>query len=77
MSTEMSDSTKKGSDEPVVRQSIEIAEVLQVHADEAFGFVEKHEGFTYTPEQDKAVLRKIDKHLMPLVQLPCDSREAC
>ncbi|CZR58593.1 related to allantoate permease [Phialocephala subalpina] len=67
MSAETSDATKKGSIEPAVRNSIEIAEVLQVHADEAFGFVEKHEGFTYTLEQGKAVLRKIDKHLMPLM----------
>lgn len=67
MSVEKPDSSNKISEEPAVRQSIEIAEVLEIHADEAFGFVEKHEGFTYTPEQDNAVLRKIDKHLMPLV----------
>ncbi len=51
------------------RPSIEIVEAQYQHADEALGFVEKHEGFTYTPEQDKAVLRKIDRHLMPLVYL--------
>ena len=48
-------------------QSIEIIEALPAHADEALGFVEKHERFSYTPEQDRAVLRKFDRHLMPLV----------
>lgn len=48
-------------------QSIQIEEPLHEHADEALRFVEQHRGFTYTPEQDKAVQRKIDRHLMPLV----------
>ncbi|EXJ79503.1 hypothetical protein A1O1_08767 [Capronia coronata CBS 617.96] len=49
-------------------RSMDIIEPLRDHADEALHFVEKHEGFTYTPEQDKAVLKKIDRHLMPLAR---------
>ncbi len=37
------------------------------HADVALGFVREHEGVVYTLEQEKAVLRKIDMTLMPLV----------
>ena len=48
-------------------ESLQIGEPLHEHADEALRFIEQHQGFTYTPEQDKAVLRKIDRHLMPLV----------
>jgi gentisate 1,2-dioxygenase len=51
-------------------QSLEIGEPLHKHADEALRFIEQHQGFTYTPEQDKAVLKKIDRHLMPLVSGP-------
>ena len=36
-------------------------------ADVALDFVERHEGFTYTKEQERAVVRKIDMWLMPLV----------
>ena len=37
------------------------------HADAALGFIENHASIEYTPEQEKKVLRKIDKYLMPLV----------
>ncbi|EXJ92787.1 hypothetical protein A1O3_01339 [Capronia epimyces CBS 606.96] len=47
--------------------SIDVIEPLTDHADEALRFVEKHEGFSYTVEEDKAVLKKIDRHLMPLL----------
>lgn len=47
--------------------SLEVAEITHEHADEALDFVEKHEGFVLTPEQDKAVLRKIDLRILPLV----------
>ncbi|OQV03839.1 hypothetical protein CLAIMM_08829 [Cladophialophora immunda] len=42
-------------------------EVLRTHADAALGFLETHENFTYTKEDEKAVLRKIDKILVPLM----------
>lgn len=35
----------------------------------ALDFVEQHEGFQYTPEQERAVVRKIDMWLMPLVRM--------
>jgi hypothetical protein len=47
--------------------SLGIAEASHEHADEALGFIEKHEGFTFTAEQDQAVLRKIDLRILPLV----------
>jgi hypothetical protein len=37
------------------------------HGEIALGFIESHGGFTDTKEQAKAVPRKIDVHLMPLV----------
>jgi hypothetical protein len=49
--------------------SIDIIEAVHDHADVAFGFIEKHEGFVFTEAQDRAVLRKIDLHIMPLVRL--------
>ena len=62
--------------EPIARlQSLEVGEPLHEHADEALRFIEQHQGFTYTPEQDKSVLKKIDRHLMPLVRIhPSESR---
>lgn len=51
----------------VIPISIDIIEPVNDHADVALEFVEKHEGFTFTEEQDKAVLWKIDLHIMPLV----------
>ncbi|KAH8803568.1 major facilitator superfamily domain-containing protein [Xylogone sp. PMI_703] len=55
--------------EPEITRSISfgIAEVAHEHADEALGFVEKHGDFTFTEEQDRAVLRKIDWRIMPLM----------
>lgn len=55
--------------EPEITRSTSfgIAEVVHEHADEALAFVEKHDDFTFTAEQDKAVLRKIDLRIMPLV----------
>jgi hypothetical protein len=47
--------------------SLGIAEAAHEHADEALEFIEKHDGFTFTPEQDQAVLRKIDRRILPLV----------
>ncbi|KAK5713495.1 hypothetical protein LTR15_011195 [Elasticomyces elasticus] len=49
--------------------SFQIGEVHEVHnhADVALDFIEKHEGFTFTPEEDQAVLRKIDLHILPLM----------
>ncbi|KAF2104482.1 MFS general substrate transporter [Rhizodiscina lignyota] len=61
------DSKQVSAEPEVVRESLEIIEAAHEHADEALGFVEKHEGFTFTPEQDKAVQRKIDRHIMPLM----------
>ncbi|KAK5022231.1 hypothetical protein LTS07_010311 [Exophiala sideris] len=59
---------KTEPEEPMARlQSLEVGEPLHEHADEALRFIEQHQGFTYTPEQDKAVLKKIDRHLMPLL----------
>jgi precorrin-6B methylase 1 len=55
------------SESDVVHGSSDVIEPIHDLADEALGFVEKHEGFIFTPEQDKAVLRKIDRHIMPLV----------
>ncbi|KAJ9623744.1 hypothetical protein H2204_011146 [Knufia peltigerae] len=40
---------------------------LRTHADAALGFLETHENFTYTEEDEKAVLWKIDKVLVPLM----------
>ncbi len=36
-------------------------------ADLALGYIREHEAAVYTPEQEKAVLRKIDRVLMPLM----------
>lgn len=59
---------KSEPEEPMAKlQSLQIDEPLHEHADEALRFIEQHQGFTYTPEQDKAVQRKIDRHVMPLV----------
>jgi hypothetical protein len=37
-------------------------------ADVALAFIEQHGRIEYTPEQEKAVIRKIDWALMPLVR---------
>lgn len=69
----MADARKVDAKEASVRpeltqsSSLEVAEMVHEHADEALGFVEKHEGFILTPEEDKAVLRKIDRRILPLV----------
>ncbi|KIV80889.1 hypothetical protein PV11_08356 [Exophiala sideris] len=39
---------------------------LHQHGDKALDFLETHEAITYTKEEEKAVLRKIDKVLIPL-----------
>lgn len=49
-----------------------VAEKKQ-HADLALGFVEQHEGYTYTEAEEKALVRKIDLVLMPLVS-PVDNQ---
>lgn len=41
--------------------------ILPEHGDVALGFLENHETAVYTREEEKAVLRKIDMVLMPLV----------
>ena len=66
---------KKDSDNAVLSlqtscndgEIIKVTDVKLGEADVALGFIEQHEGFTYTPDQEKAVLRKIDFWLMPLV----------
>lgn len=37
------------------------------HADAALKFVEQHEGVTFTAAEEKALVKKIDLVLMPLV----------
>lgn len=61
--------SKGGVGEPEIEGSISlgIAEASHEHADEALDFVEKHQGFSFTSDQDKSVLRKIDLRIMPLV----------
>lgn len=43
--------------------------VLHDHGDAALDFLEHHEAVAYTAEEEKGVIRKIDKVLMPLVRL--------
>jgi hypothetical protein len=43
------------------------ASVLPEHGDVALGFLENHDIAVYSREEEKAVLRKIDMMLMPLV----------
>jgi hypothetical protein len=43
------------------------ASALHQHGDAALGFLEAHETVVFTQEEEKAVLRKIDLVLMPLV----------
>jgi len=40
---------------------------IHKHGDAALDFLETHERITYTAEEEKAVIRKIDRVLMPLV----------
>jgi hypothetical protein len=50
-------------------EMLHVAEEKHRDTDIALDFVERHEGFTYTSEQERAVVRKIDVWLMPLVRL--------
>ncbi len=54
----------------------DVKTVLHNHADVALGFLETHEVVSFTREEEKAVIRKIDRVLMPLVGLPAISRNA-
>lgn len=64
------DSKQVATGPELIQGSSDVTEVVHELADEALGFVEKHEGFMFTAKQDKAVLRKIDLHIMPLVIIP-------
>jgi hypothetical protein len=64
-----SDSTPSIHDGEIV----EISEKQHQEADVALAFIEQHGNFAYTPEQEKALVRKIDRYLMPLVRLHPDS----
>lgn len=62
----------KGPDSPQVsatwdNSSPSIADEKTKDADVALAFIEQHGRIEYTPEQEKAVIRKIDFALMPLV----------
>ena len=39
----------------------------QAHADKALDFLQSHDAVTFTKEEERAVVRKIDRVLMPLV----------
>lgn len=41
--------------------------VLHEHGDVALGFLENHDTIVFTPEEERQVVRKIDRVLMPLV----------
>ena len=43
-------------------------EHLHKHADRALDFVEAHGDVSFTPQEERAVVRKIDRVLMPLVR---------
>ncbi|KAK4947979.1 hypothetical protein LTR10_013032 [Elasticomyces elasticus] len=51
--------------EPIVDEGE--LKTLHQHGDKALDFLETHEAITYTKEEEKAVLRKIDKVLIPLM----------
>lgn len=53
---------------------IDESTTLNKHADAALDFVEQHEGFSYTREEERALVRKIDWVLMPLVREMLHSR---
>lgn len=40
---------------------------LHEHGDRALAFVEEHDAVSFTPQEEKKLLRKIDRVLMPLV----------
>lgn len=40
---------------------------LAKHGDVALGFLETHEPVVFTPEEERKVVQKIDRVLMPLV----------
>lgn len=45
------------------------ASLVHDHADVALNFLEGHERITYTQEEEKTVIHKIDRVLMPLVSV--------
>lgn len=63
----MSDMTQ--TQEPSIADAtiLEMAPDPHKSADVALDFLNVHDSVTYTPEQEKAVLRKIDMWLMPLM----------
>lgn len=48
---------------------IQPSDMKRRDGDVALDFIEQHEGFQYTPQQERAVVRKIDLWLMPLVRV--------
>jgi hypothetical protein len=53
------------------------AVALQDHGDVALGFLENHEAVSFTKEEERRVIHKIDCVLMPLVKFQIRSHTSC
>lgn len=64
-----SDMTQTQEAEPSIAEAtvLEMSPGPHKSVDVALDFLDVHDSITYTPEQEKAVLRKIDMWLMPLM----------
>ena len=64
-----------GGDDDVQMHRVEMiqsndpkAATIKEHGDAALDFLENHETVTFTREEEKRLIRKIDRVLMPLVR---------